>query len=1330
MWIYRIFGVILFLGFGVAQTHIFIENHEFSYLWSAHLDVGSSLPSQVSSQWDLNARLSIYQQGDLVQFQLNNITSSEEHGNASSALRIPFYANFSSVRTVSLLTENNDEPWSVNMKRSIVSLFQLNLDLFHLPVQSVHETGPYGDCPVEYVVSREGENVKVLKTLNLLSCTDSPYQKWSNLSPLSCPTTYQDGLSSYSERRYTLTPNISNQYIIQQMTATGNTLFQPFQASAESHYISVNQSLRLENIYELNDTISVADLASSNLIHQPLKNLDFSVGHKPTNKTELLEKVNVLLSEMSDSLLYWEVGVSGLDNETSFQALHLMWWFDLPEWEALYDTVTIGTSYRQETIQHLFWELVPQIGSTSSVLFIKNLVQSGHVKGPLAARLLTTFPFYVRHPSEELLRQCEDLIYLNTIDNIEEDVIHSGVLSFASFVRKTCAVKCSIDTLDRYTKIFLDRFSDSTEYKNQMLYIQVLKNMGLDHTLEFLSPIITNSSQNHHLRFLSVWAAMSASHKNPKKVSEVYWPILLNKTDFLEIRVAALTVLLLSNPSASRLISLYWFMKEETNLHLYNYFYTTIHSLAGSYFPCYAHLKSLASQIVRILPVRSSQWTTGNYLLDYENIARGCSGLIQLALIGSERTGLPDVIYFQTEQNSLGFVSQFSMYAKLTGVNEALKSEFLNKILKINEQHDEKLYDLLKTSQFPLKPKEALHVELIMQMDSQVILCQYYNQTTFHELINYFKKASSLYFEFSVNYQRLRFPMRYTAVQLSDIGTSAVLQYTTASLTSARGYIRQDHEGSPRNAELDLRYSLTTVTSLEVFNPLKNKWCGAQRLHSLHARIPFATQLLLHVAKSYIKITANRHKDFVDGSKLGVIWHSTTKMFHDSSILTPIKNNDDWSIESLDLGAKFGTKVFDCQDGSEMSNSLIAIKEAFVNNNKNYRMIPGGVFWLGLFSVPDYFQFLPSSGSCGLILSLSPLQAEPALLVEGGTMSMSMSQKNEIVWDLTSVYKELKDGNQELQFKLIHSNKDMNASLSPSSWKFMRLEGNFVFPSRRSGAISPPTPPRGHALISWGFQDFISVLELDIEPKLMNSLRDQWPTSCSDGTYDIPACLQLARKIETELTVKLHYSNLPGWLKIAINSLFPSLVHSETNSSLLQFGFPTKLPWTTQGMCALSLNSLMTFDGAMSNHQFNSTCYKVAVADCSPKTHFFVGVKLNEGSQLLDMKVESEGNVVEVIPKSTSNLTVIVNGAYMPNAMYTVQQSTNETNVIFRIKQWGSSEMLEVEVGNGVTLQHYGHSVIVLVSLRLRGTTCGFCGDFNDEPSNDFSPQETTCVNF
>lgn len=44
-----------------------------------------------------------------------------------------------------------------------------------------------------------------------------------------------------------------------------------------------------------------------------------------------------------------------------------------------------------------------------------------------------------------------------------------------------------------------------------------------------------------------------------------------------------------------------------------------------------------------------------------------------------------------------------------------------------------------------------------------------------------------------------------------------------------------------------------------------------------------------------------------------------------------------WSIESEDLGARFDAKVFDCQDGNNMVESLHIIKEAFQLSNKNYK---------------------------------------------------------------------------------------------------------------------------------------------------------------------------------------------------------------------------------------------------------------------------------------------------------------------------------------------------------------------------------------------------------
>jgi len=38
------------------------------------------------------------------------------------------------------------------------------------------------------------------------------------------------------------------------------------------------------------------------------------------------------------------------------------------------------------------------------------------------------------------------------------------------------------------------------------------------------------------------------------------------------------------------------------------------------------------------------------------------------------------------------------------------------------------------------------------------------------------------------------------------------------------------------------------------------------------------------------------------------------------------------------------------------------------------RAIPGGVAFLGIYSLANYFTFIPPEDSCGLILSLSPLQ--------------------------------------------------------------------------------------------------------------------------------------------------------------------------------------------------------------------------------------------------------------------------------------------------------------------------------------------------------------------
>jgi len=74
------------------------------------------------------------------------------------------------------------------------------------------------------------------------------------------------------------------------------------------------------------------------------------------------------------------------------------------------------------------------------------------------------------------------------------------------------------------------------------------------------------------------------------QIYRVYWPIVVNRTEHLEMRIAALTLLVVSSPTSNRLISLYWYMQSEPNQHLYNYFYTMLKSMERTTYPCYKRM--------------------------------------------------------------------------------------------------------------------------------------------------------------------------------------------------------------------------------------------------------------------------------------------------------------------------------------------------------------------------------------------------------------------------------------------------------------------------------------------------------------------------------------------------------------------------------------------------------------------------------------------------------------------------------------------------------------------------------------------------------------------
>lgn len=1310
----------VFCSANSEDLNLFPADTELIYSWHADLITGTAIPQSMNSKWDFNATLIIQHKTDnFTTFKITDIKTSESKLE-TQPVSLPFQASYQNGLLVKLYTDENDKKWSVNIKRALVTLIQLNLANINQPAFTNDESGLYGTCKNQYIITRDN-GVKVHKIVDMQSCLNFKQLKWNSAPSFKCSNNYQKEMS-HSEREYTL--DLDGKTLIKDIKSKGEILLQPYQSQAEAHYSLVRQSLNLVDVKPIKDQIIVNigknEKPETNLIWEPL-NLDPTYGKPPTNKTAVLNEIQDMLGETSDSLSSWEVGVTGLNNETLFRLVDLMWWLDVEDWETLYNSVTLGTSYRQETIQQIFWELVPEVGSSASALFIKDLVRTGRVKGYHAARLLINLPFKLRYPTEELLTQCEEFLRLG---DVGEEVKHSAILSFATMIHKTCSKHCKADTLDRYTKLYLDRFKESTLHVHRMLYLQGLCNIELPHILEYLTPVVLGQdTKDKHIRFLAIWAVLNSAYTNPNKVYELFWPLLINRTESLEIRVASLTMLILSKPTPAGLISLFWFMQSEPSQQLYQFYFTTIQSLTQTTYPCYAHLRVVASQLARFVHPRSNNWATGNYILDYEEQDRGYGGLLQMLMVGSERTGLPNVMIAMAEQHALGISTEYTLYLKIEGLGEAVRHLFENKTEKFNIA---KVFEELQKINVPIKRSEPVHLEFIFKIDSRTIISYYLNETNFHNLTSVARRLSSLYFEFSVNYQRLTFPMALIKQQATDFGVTALSQVRTTSFVSARGRVSQDEDGAARNAELDLRFTWHGVTSLRLFSPLSNTWYGADRSRSLHIRLPFATNIIVNYLEQFIKITAVRHRDFAAGSRLGGVWHTMTRIVA-GKFRKDIPHNitDEWTMDSEDLGARLGASVFDCPGNSNLRDSLHLLKRAFLAKNKNYQMVPGGVALLGIFSLKEQLAFQPPGGSCGVMLSFVPLlnQAEPVLLLKRNQLSLSLKRLDGLLWDIQAGIKKLHDGNREVAFKLYHY-----PSISVTTggfWRVIQFEGVFIIPSRKSGVFHPPAPLTGYVFVSWGDalpsnSDKAAVVDL----KVMPGNNESHNSLCVDFK---PACLQTFTDLATRQTVTVQHANLPGWLKTAAHALFPEHFQTESTSTEFAFNSPVPFPWNSKGLCAISADTVLSLDNATLNSVL-SPHYTIAVADCSVSSQFTILVRKLPGFSMLGAKILSGTDEVELFPASTpESFEVKLNGRTLPESEFNTDAIFNNDTSSHIIILKKDSGMIEVELKNGVVFQHYSSTAVFLIPGAFRGFTCGLCGDYNSDTNND-QPLQNYCI--
>ncbi|XP_059485386.1 uncharacterized protein LOC132202465 isoform X2 [Neocloeon triangulifer] len=979
-------SALLAVGATDLPERVFPADSELIYNYLGHVSAGTAQPQEYLSHFSIQGKLRVQTVGEKAKFRLEDVLLSSYNGKGNrhklpegefvsipapqdaKAINKPFVAVFSSGKVVSFEYESSDTLWSRNLKRSIVAQFQVDLKefSFELPrVFTADEMGISGECKTENVIVYGGKpDSFVLRKSQDASRCKGPKYWFDNLSLTSCSTTEpKSPISTSTERNYELQLEKSS-VIIKKIKSRSVTSFQPLWVKGELQYIFINQTFTKESRDSISVPLVVSETTPSTLTYEFQ---DSASGSGPDmvferyslTTDELVALTRKSLIKTADKLNE-ELGedVNKLYDTSSYHLIAFMRHLDLKSLRQVADFAMLGTSYKDESIKQLFISYLPKVGTYSSVLLMRDLIVQRELDVKQSLKVLVDLPFNLRYPNVALLKECKGFL---SLEDHDPAVRKTAVLTFASMVGKICQTgQCPPAILDEYVKILFSRLRDAKEYDEQMLYINAMGNVRIGPVTGYLEPIISGKlTYPRQLRFLAVWAVADEIVTNPAKVHEIFWPILADRRNDLEIRVAALTLLLKSQPTTDRFMNLLWYMVSDPNYQLYQYFYTTIRSLTNTKFPCYSKLATAAQQIVKMLPKlpnKKAMLTTSNEILDFIDPDVEAGSMYQVIAIGSERSAVSDLIYFHAITHKQGQVfNPYSIFLRTEGFDEFRADSALKVSAEdpAGAENDlQTLFDKLKVQR---RQSDKIHVELVLKVQGRAVISEYFNETGINKMVTVLSHIQRSSLSHHLNYQTLEQAAFFESIFPSDLGSAIIIESSTLPQMDIRGNFTYNVKAPTMafNVSLASKFEVRRGYGLRIFNPVSALWHGAHRPSVQVISFPIDFGLSFDMQQKTFKTRLGWNKDVPLFNSLS---HGRSKVYVTGSsapqkalltqtcpqckAFTEVRASDTTSDREIfkfnpwDSGVEFRLATFDCDGKLDIATPFL--KPLFLKRFSNY----------------------------------------------------------------------------------------------------------------------------------------------------------------------------------------------------------------------------------------------------------------------------------------------------------------------------------------------------------------------------------------------------------
>ncbi|KFB45617.1 AGAP008369-PA-like protein [Anopheles sinensis] len=802
-----------------------------------------------------------------------------EYAQQAEAIVQPFYITYDKFGMVQeVFTTKSDVLWSVNLKKGVAAMLQLPMDKiptkkFVKPIVFTEaEETVYGKVNVTYAVHSVNEMVQVIKTPDYQTFTQLPYGIYSNVEPEHVYHNWSAWNSVLPVVEYEL--SFSKDGVHAYKVHSESTKYvQPFTVEGQKQFVTSKQSLVFTHTtftVPATKKFEFNNFPMYHYVHYETAESVFEETYPtistitPTiDATTVIPKVQVMLYEAVQYLQENPITHQEIDTKHGLvisRIIEILKPFTVENYGQFWTVLTKSTTPKDLMAVDIFCKVLPSVGTKYSVQFVMDVVKNHKVKDSVAAGMLFSLGVNVRAPSIELLHSVED--FVNFASYVKPEVAHAAILSFGTMIYKTFQHDQHSVEIEKYIKVYYKKLKEAKTFEDQLVWLHGIKNIQLGTVGELLVPLVKGEQvldmqYDRHLQVHVIYALMEIMEHEHDALFEILFPIVIDETIPVELRVAAVKVIISMEDVqyCSKVVAI---MKGEKDPHLYSFFVTTMRSLVNSdvYFGTdfYHYLERVVEQFVHYDPAVE----TKSFFYDYVDAGQQVGSIIRGNMIADVKHNKVNQFYVSFSPYVMDRVYDlYSVYVKFEGVHNPL-SLLWPKLFNV----DPKTVNEPITKNYENVP---VHVEFTFMANGKVVYTKYFNEETIKQFYThtYLTIFKTLQYQFT------------HVLNVADVelytptfdGVPTKIDLKLPLLTQFKYNVVVPSTTNQNEVTLTVnsffRMWAHGYYGVSVYNPFALTWQGTRRVQSFDFNVPLVFDVIFNFQQNSFKFVWTKHSNEV-----------------------------------------------------------------------------------------------------------------------------------------------------------------------------------------------------------------------------------------------------------------------------------------------------------------------------------------------------------------------------------------------------------------------------------------------------------------------------------